>query len=111
MKKIINWKLFFVLWSASIFANMASIPYILEMGFLKDISIPISLGMLSPPGEYGADIAVAEGQVLGNQQNYGGPFVGLFSTSQELVRKIPGRIAGSTVDVQFFPSVFASRFW
>jgi glycine dehydrogenase subunit 1 len=60
---------------------------------------PISLGMLSPPGEYGADIAIAEGQVLGNQQNYGGPFVGLFSTSQDLVRKIPGRIAGLTKDV------------
>jgi len=64
---------------------------------------PISLGVLSPPGEYGADIAVAEGQVLGNQQNYGGPFVGLFSTSQNLVRKIPGRIAGLTEDVDGKP--------
>ncbi len=60
---------------------------------------PISLGLLSPPGQYGADIAVAEGQVLGNQQNYGGPFVGLFSTTQKLVRKIPGRIAGLTQDI------------
>jgi glycine dehydrogenase subunit 1 len=60
---------------------------------------PISLGLISPPGEYGADIAVAEGQVLGNQQNFGGPFVGLFSATQELVRKIPGRIAGMTKDL------------
>ena len=55
------------------------------------------------PGEYGADIAVAEGQVLGNQQNFGGPFVGLFSTSQDLIRKIPGRIAGLTQDVEGKP--------
>ena len=64
---------------------------------------PISLGLLSPPGEYWADIAVAEGQVLGNQQNYGGPFVGLFSTTQALVRKIPGRIAGLTEDIEGNP--------
>jgi glycine dehydrogenase subunit 1 len=64
---------------------------------------PISLGLLSPPGEYGVDIAVAEGQILGNQQNFGGPFVGLFSTTQELVRKIPGRIAGLTQDIDGNP--------
>ena len=64
---------------------------------------PISLGLLSPPGQYGADIAVAEGQVLGNHQNYGGPFIGLFSTTQELVRKIPGRIAGLTQDIDGKP--------
>jgi glycine dehydrogenase subunit 1 len=64
---------------------------------------PISLGLLVPPGQYGADIAVAEGQALGNQQNYGGPFVGLFSTTQELVRKIPGRIAGLTQDIDGNP--------
>jgi len=64
---------------------------------------PISLGLFSPPGEYGADIAIAEGQVLGNLQNYGGPFVGLFSTTRELVRKIPGRIVGLTQDVDGKP--------
>ncbi len=64
---------------------------------------PISLGLLSPPGQYGADIAVAEGQVLGNHQNYGGPFIGLFSTTQKLVRKIPGRIAGLTQDIDGKP--------
>ena len=60
---------------------------------------PISLGVLLPPGRYGADIAVAEGQVLGNRQNFGGPFIGLFSTKSDLVRKIPGRLSGMTRDV------------
>ena len=64
---------------------------------------PLSLGIFSPPGEYGADIAVAEGQVLGNLQNFGGPFIGLFSTTWELVRKIPGRIVGLTQDVDGKP--------
>jgi len=59
---------------------------------------PISLGVLKTPGAFGADIAIAEGQSLGNAQNYGGPFVGLFSVSQKLVRKIPGRISGITKD-------------
>jgi glycine dehydrogenase subunit 1 len=61
---------------------------------------PISLGLIRPPGEFGADIAIAEGQVLGNHQNFGGPFVGLFSATKELVRKIPGRIAGMTTDME-----------
>jgi glycine dehydrogenase subunit 1 len=64
---------------------------------------PVSLGILSPPGEYHADIAIAEGQVLGNNQNFGGPFVGLFSASNELVRRIPGRIAGMTNDLEGNP--------
>jgi len=64
---------------------------------------PISLGLIAPPGEYSADIAVAEGQVLGNHQNYGGPFIGLFSTTKELVRKIPGRISGKTKDLEQKP--------
>ncbi len=60
---------------------------------------PISLGVLKPPADYNADIAVAEGQALGNHLNFGGPYVGLFSAKQELVRKMPGRIAGETKDV------------
>ena len=60
---------------------------------------PISLGLLKTPGAYGADIAVAEGQALGNAQNYGGPYAGLFSVSDKLVRKMPGRLSGVTRDV------------
>ena len=59
---------------------------------------PISLGLLKPPGAYGADIAVAEGRCLGSPVAYGGPGLGLFAATSELLRRIPGRLAGCTVD-------------
>jgi glycine dehydrogenase subunit 1 len=60
---------------------------------------PLSLGALAPPGELGADIAVAEGQVLGNHLAYGGPYLGVIAARMQDVRRMPGRIAGETLDV------------
>ncbi len=65
---------------------------------LISIYDPLSLGILAPPGECGADIAVAEGQCLGIPLNFGGPYLGLFSARQEFLRKMPGRLSGRTKD-------------
>ena len=59
---------------------------------------PVSLGVIESPGAYGADIAVGEGQSLGNQVSYGGPALGFFAARDRFVRRMPGRIAGQTVD-------------
>jgi glycine dehydrogenase subunit 1 len=58
----------------------------------------VSLGLLTPPGEMGADIVVAEGQSIGNALNFGGPYVGLFATREKYMRQMPGRLCGETVD-------------
>jgi glycine dehydrogenase subunit 1 len=61
---------------------------------------PLSLGVLAPPGELGADIAVAEGQGLGNHLAFGGPYLGLIAARLGDVRRMPGRIVGETLDVE-----------
>jgi glycine dehydrogenase subunit 1 len=60
---------------------------------------PIALSVLRPPGECGVDIAVGEGQPLGNRLDYGGPSFGFFCATDEHIRRMPGRIAGETTDV------------
>ncbi|HEX7300865.1 MAG TPA: aminomethyl-transferring glycine dehydrogenase subunit GcvPA [Solirubrobacteraceae bacterium] len=60
---------------------------------------PIPLGILRPPGECGVDVAVGEGQSLGNRLDFGGPSFGFFSATEAYLRRMPGRIAGETRDV------------
>lgn len=59
---------------------------------------PISLAIIAPPGEYGADIAAGEGQQLGLSPSYGGPHVGFIACRKDLVRRLPGRLVGSSHD-------------
>jgi glycine dehydrogenase subunit 1 len=60
----------------------------------------VSLGLMRPPGDMGADIVAAEGQSIGVALSYGGPYVGLFATRQKYLRQMPGRLAGETVDAE-----------
>jgi glycine dehydrogenase subunit 1 len=60
----------------------------------------VSLGLIKPPGEMGADIVVCEGQSIGNGLGFGGPYVGLFATRDKYVRQMPGRLVGETVDAE-----------
>jgi glycine dehydrogenase subunit 1 len=60
---------------------------------------PITLGILAPPGECSVDVAVGEGQPLGNRLDFGGPSFGFFAAREEYLRRMPGRIAGETTDV------------
>jgi len=72
-----------------------------EVGALAIACVdPISLALLAPPGQYGADIAVGEGQQLGLTPSYGGPHVGFMACRKELVRRLPGRLIGTSHDAE-----------
>jgi glycine dehydrogenase subunit 1 len=72
-----------------------------QVGALVAIAVnPLALGVLKTPGAMGADIAVGEGQPLGIPLSYGGPYLGIFATKKDYVRKIAGRLVGETVDAE-----------
>ncbi|MBN1815645.1 MAG: aminomethyl-transferring glycine dehydrogenase subunit GcvPA [Anaerolineae bacterium] len=64
------------------------------------VADPIALGLLKPPGEFGADIVVGEGQGMGGGLNFGGPYLGFFATREKYVRRMAGRLVGQTVDAR-----------
>ena len=73
---------------------------VLGKALLIVVTNPISLGLLAPPGQFGADVVVSEGQPLGLSPSFGGPLLGLFATRKRYLRQMPGRIAGQTVDTK-----------
>ncbi|MBA3430045.1 MAG: aminomethyl-transferring glycine dehydrogenase subunit GcvPA [Actinobacteria bacterium] len=90
--------------SPNVFGRLEDIAGLCDRAHLNDavavaVSDPTAMGILEAPGRQGADVAVGEGQALGNALYYGGPYVGLFATKAHLVRQMPGRISGETLDV------------
>jgi len=88
----------------SIFGELLNVDGLAEAvhaagALLVVVTVPVmSLGMLTPPGSYGADIVVAEGQPFGAGLNFGGPYLGIFAAREQFVRKMPGRLVGETTD-------------
>jgi glycine dehydrogenase subunit 1 len=72
-----------------------------KTGALSVVSVdPVSLSLVAPPGEAGADIAVGEGQALGSPMAFGGPLLGFFACRQPFLRQMPGRVVGRTEDAE-----------
>lgn len=91
--------------SPNFFGCIEDMPALAEVAHRQDaffiaVSDPLSLALLEAPGNYGADIAVGDGQILGNELSFGGPSFGFMATRMEFVRRLPGRIVGETVDAQ-----------
>ncbi|EUJ31775.1 glycine dehydrogenase subunit 1 [Listeria floridensis FSL S10-1187] len=80
--------------------DLASIEPIVhdKKGLFIVSSNPLSLGLLTPPGEFGADVVAGDTQVFGISESFGGPHCGYFAVTNKLMRKVPGRLVGETVD-------------
>ena len=94
-----------VLQQPNVFGQLEEVESLVDIAHRKEalaiVSVdPISLGLLRPPGSYGADIVVAEGQCLGNPMSFGGPYLGIMACREAYVRKLPGRLVGQTTDRQ-----------
>lgn len=95
-----------VLWqNPNFYGNLEPMAELTELahrqGALAIVAVdPIALGVLKPPGEYGVDVVVGEGQPLGLPMGFGGPLLGFYACKEAYVRRLPGRIIGETVDVE-----------
>lgn len=84
--------------------NIAEIRELLGTSMMVVGVNPMALALVRPPGEYGADIVVGDGQVFGIPMSFGGPMIGVFGCKSEHVRKMPGRLIGMTVDAEGRPA-------
>jgi glycine dehydrogenase subunit 1 len=93
-----------VVQSPDVFGNLRDLKPIAEKAhqhgalLIAVFTEAVSLGLVASPGSQGVDIAVGEGQSIGNALNFGGPYVGLFATQSKFIRQMPGRLCGETVD-------------